>query len=154
MITQKKSRWLVPSRGKRSMNGFSLLEVMVAIGLMGLLALGLAEIFRQQVHVQGNLQDRGTLEDIRNVVRSSVKCDLPCATNVTRIPANQGRWTLSPTCDDTGLKVQVTDSKGKLPPVPGNLFKVNNGYICMYLPDPAADGGLPAASLTPDGVPE
>jgi type II secretory pathway pseudopilin PulG len=135
-------------------SGISLLEVMIAIGLMGLLALGLAEIFRQQVYVQGNLQDRGNLEDIRNVVRSSVKCELPCATNLARIPVNQGRWTLTPACDDTGLKVQVTDSKGKLPPAPGNLFKVNNGYICMYLPDPTDAAELPEVSLMPGVVPE
>lgn len=132
--------------------GFSLIEVLVAIGLMGILALGLAEIFRQQIFVQDKVRDRGALEDMRNVVRSVVNCQLPCATNMARIPANQARWALTATCDDKGLKVTVTDSKGKAPKNPGNLFTVNEGYICLYLPEAIPD--VPEALAIPDGVPE
>jgi len=132
--------------------GFTLIEVLVAIGLMGLLALGLAEIFRQQIFVQDKVRDRGALEDMRNVVRSVVNCQLSCAMNVTRIPANQARWALSATCDDKGLKVTVTDSKGKAPKNPGNLFTINDGYICLYLPDAIPE--FPEAVTMPDGVPE
>ncbi len=116
-------------------SGFTLIEVLVAIGLMGILALGIAEIFRQQIFVQDKVRDRGALEDMRNVVRSVVNCQLPCAVNVARIPTNQARWSLSATCDDTGLKVTVTDSKGKAPKNPSNLFTVNDGYSCLYLPE-------------------
>ncbi len=134
--------------------GFSLLEVMVAIGLLGILVLVIAEVFSQQISVQNKVRDRGALEDMRNVVRSVVKCDLPCATNVARIPANQGRWSLAATCDDTGLKVQVTDSRGKVPVHTSNLFAVNNGYVCMYLPDPTDEAALPDVSVMPGVVPE
>lgn len=120
-------------------HGFSLIEVLVAIGLMAMLALGIAEIFRQQIHVQDKVRDRGSLEDMRNVVRSVVSCQLPCVQNMTRIPANQGRWLLQPVCDTRGLKVMVTDSKGKAPASPGNLFTVNEGYICLYLDNGGAD---------------
>ncbi len=132
--------------------GFSLIEVLVAIGLMGILALGIAEIFRQQIFVQDKVRDRGALEDMRNVVRSVVNCQLSCALNVARIPANQARWALTATCDDKGLKVTVTDSKGKAPKNPGNLFIVNEGYICLYLPEAIPD--VPEALAIPDGVPE
>lgn len=132
--------------------GFTLIEVLVAIGLMGILALGLAEIFRQQIFVQDKVRDRGALEDMRNVVRSVVNCQLSCAMNVARIPANQARWSLTANCDDKGLKVMVTDSKGKAPKNPESLFTVNEGYICLYLPEETPD--VPESVPMPDGVPE
>ena len=115
--------------------GFTLLEVLVAVGLMGILALGLSEIFRQQIFIQDKVRDRGALEDLRNVVRSVVNCQYSCSMNATRIPANQARWTLTAVCDGKGLKVMVSDSKGKSPVFPGSLFAVNEGYICLYLPE-------------------
>lgn len=133
--------------------GFSLLEVMVAIGLMGLLALGIAEIFRQQIFVQDKVRDRGSLEDMRTVVRSVVNCQLPCYQNMARIPANQGRWVLTPVCEGSGLKVLVTDSKGKAPPKTGNLFTVNEGYICMYLDEPAASAPQNTPPVVPGSTP-
>ncbi len=136
--------------------GFTLIEVLVAIGLMGLLALGLAEIFKQQMFVQDKIRDRGVLEDMRNVVRSVVNCQLSCAANVARIPANQARWMLTAICDDKGLKVLVTDSKGKAPPQPGNLFTINEGYICLYLPEEPEPPipTMPTMPTMPAAVPE
>jgi prepilin-type N-terminal cleavage/methylation domain-containing protein len=120
-------------------SGFSLIEVLVAIGLMAILALGLAEIFRQQIFVQDKLRDRGSLEDMRNVVRSVVNCQLTCAENMARIPVNQGRWALEPSCDSRGLKVMISDSKATAPASKGSLFTVNDGYICLYLGEKTVD---------------
>ena len=132
---------------------FTLLEVLVAIGLMGLLALGIAEIFRQQIFVQDKVRDRGSLEDMRNVVRSVVNCQLPCVQNMARIPTKQGRWSLTPVCEGPGLKVLVTDSKGKAPVNTGNLFTINDGYICMYLDEPAAAVPLITPPVVPGSTP-
>lgn len=125
------------AKKKNSQSGFTLIEILVAVGLMGLLALGIAEIYRQQMYVQDKVRDRGALEDLRNVVRSVVNCQYPCVANVARIPTNQGRWQLMPLCDQRGLQVLVSDSKKRAPEKTSSLFSINEGYICLYLDEPA-----------------
>lgn len=139
--------------GRNDQLGFTLIEVLVAIGLMGLLALGIAEIYRQQMFVQDKVRDRGALEDLRNVVRSVVKCEFPCAVNVARIPVKQGRWTLAPLCDDRGLQVLVTDAKKRAPEKTSSLFAINDGYICLYLDHQLSQPLNLPSSLGPNGEP-
>lgn len=136
---------------KNKQSAFTLIEILVAVGLMGLLALGIAEIYRQQMYIQDKVRDRGALEDLRNVVRSVINCQFSCVVNVTRIPVNQGRWTLTPLCDHRGLQILIADSKKKAPENQSSLFPINDGYVCLYLDQP--DGGTPGSSMPPAAMP-
>lgn len=55
----------------RNQQGFSLIEILVGISLMGMLALGMAEMFTQQARQQAQAQRKADALQVRTAVQSA-----------------------------------------------------------------------------------
>jgi hypothetical protein len=61
--------------------GSSLIAVLVAMGIMGIITAILAQTFRNNLQMTSKVQIRGELEDLRRYIRISISCEKTFATN-------------------------------------------------------------------------
>ena len=70
--------------------GFSLIEILIAIGLMGLSAMVIAGLFSQQVQMQRFIIKKMDLGDLRRVATDVMADPLSCACNFQGVNVNTG----------------------------------------------------------------
>lgn len=122
-------------REKCSEKGFSLVEVLMSMALLGVIASSASLQVSQQYKMSEKTIEQGEKEDIRNMIRMNTSCEKGCAASLETIPKVIGKWSIRGSCKDLGMYFEIkrkADSenllknKGWKP-----LFKTNNGIICQ-----------------------
>ncbi|MFK7826193.1 MAG: type II secretion system protein J [Oligoflexales bacterium] len=123
--------------------GFSLLSVMVAIGLAGILVTIVNRVLNQQRQVMTQIKYQGEREELRSDLKNRVYCiGASCDKTKESLPPKIGSWKISGTCDQEGLSIKVRrvnrfgkPSRHPLRNTPmewQNLYNTNDGYLCKF----------------------
>ena len=127
----------------KSNQGFSLLSVIVAIGLAGILVMVVNNVLNQQRKMMTQIKYQGEREELRSELKNRVYCIGASCENVKdTLPAKLGSWKIRGHCDEEGLGVQVRrfNLKGKPSRHPlknelmqwQDLYNTNDGYLCKF----------------------
>ena len=74
---------------KRSDSGMTMMEIILSIGLFGLVAVMGARFFGSSIGTQEHIIVRGEVEDVRDLIRSSIDCDKTMINQVTACGTSQ-----------------------------------------------------------------
>ncbi|NRA44494.1 MAG: prepilin-type N-terminal cleavage/methylation domain-containing protein [Oligoflexales bacterium] len=137
-----KSELLKSNRAKNE-QGFSLLSVIVAIGLAGILVMIVNNVLNQQRKMMTQIKYQGEREELRADLKNRVYCIGASCENVKEsLPPKIGSWKIRGDCDEEGLNVKVRryDRFGKPSRHPlkkglmkwQDLYNTNDGYLCKF----------------------
>lgn len=90
-----------------SSQGFSILSVVVALGLAGILMVVINKMLNQQRKVMAQIKWQGEKDEMRSGIKKIVVCELGCDEASKAVPEKMGRWLLRGQCDDEGLKIEA-----------------------------------------------
>jgi len=92
----------------RRESGVSLMMVVVAIGLSGILMVVVSNMLNQQRKVMNQIKWQREKEDVRTVVRRSLNCLLAaCDDRMKTLPEEVGNWHIRGECDEDGVMVEA-----------------------------------------------
>lgn len=124
-------------------DGFSLLSVVVAIGLAGILMMVINTSLNQQRKVMKQIKYQGEREELRVDLKNRVYCvGASCEQVKKTLPPKLGSWKIRGACDQEGLNIEVRRfnrfGKPSRHPLKNqemeweNLYNTNDGYLCKF----------------------
>ena len=127
----------------RTEHGFSILSVVVAIGLAGILVMIVNNSLSQQRQVMTQIKYQGEKEELRSDLKNRVYCiGASCEIVRESLPPKIGSWKIKGNCDQEGLNVKVRrfnrfgkPSRHPLKKTPmewQDLYNTNDGYLCKF----------------------
>ena len=126
----------------KSNSGFSLIAVMVALGITGLLINLINNSLSQQLKIVDYINFQSEKMDLKLALRSQIEClAIDCDTERSSLPSSLGKWGIRGVCDSTGLIVEVRKYNPSGQPFLHPLTKVpmnwenlysGIGHICLY----------------------
>ena len=87
--------------------GFSILSVVVALGLAGILMVVINKMLNQQRKVMAQIKWQGEKDEMRTGIKKIILCELGCDEASKAIPEKMGRWLLKGQCDSDGLRIET-----------------------------------------------
>ena len=127
-------------------NGFSLIEVLVAAGLLGLLSLGIASMFSQQQKEMKALDEKFILQSLRQNVLNVLQSKPVCVSNLGSISADISTATTTTPSAGNFVFTELHIGTGPSTPL---LAKVNmslpgrvDEILQNVVDGPSASGGL------------
>jgi hypothetical protein len=124
------------SRRPGLQGGFTLIELMVAIGMGITVTFMVSTLTLQTLSMQRQMRDAMEREDLRNIIRQKLRCDMPCAKIAEDLPKRFGRWSLEYSCRSLTRGIHPTmrlasgkaGDKAESPDLP--VFEITDGYPC------------------------
>lgn len=89
---------LLPPNINNDQHGFAMVQVLVAMGILGILVMVFSSVVAQTVHAQRLTRTHGEKIGLQAIFRGSLTCQTSCQDLKRDIPAQIGKWSIKPVC--------------------------------------------------------
>ncbi len=79
-------------------SGFALIQVMIAVAILGVLVLVFSSLVAQTMTAQRLARIRGERLDLRAIFRGALVCSTQCGDLASAVPSSVGRWNVRLDC--------------------------------------------------------
>jgi hypothetical protein len=95
-------------KSQHQQDGFAMIQVMVAMAILGILVVAFSGMIAQTVKAQRIARAQGEKLSLQSIFRGSLTCTTSCTDLKRGIPEMIGKWKVQPVCSKKKLTINVS----------------------------------------------